>query len=318
MLKHTTTLLALLAIVALTGCPDDNDNNANNTNNTNNQNNANNQKDMTTEDMTEDMVKDETKDIDPDQCVDTTIYPDADGDGQGVDGQNKQVCLKPDETPEAGFSREKGDCADDDPSKFEGAEGICGDNVDDNCDGNDEACPTSMPAQMDIPNWDCTGTPPENVLAHATLGDQKYFGANSCFYFFEAKKGTFYVKLNGFERQSACTSGNGCCAEFGGYDNRLYAFTKGAQDPCEDIVIEKSGGGQPVSNDCRKYLYQMNNQAQEYSYVASDLDSLKARLSTFSSVEVACVRDTTLSQSAFPFGTLATANIVMNDAFKAK
>lgn len=255
-----------------------------------------------------------------DVCQDTTVYVDGDGDGQAADGADSmQVCLKAGEAPDVGYAREVGDCDDRDPLQFTGADGVCGDNVDDDCDSADEACPTSMPAQLDIPDWDCTGDAPENVVAYSVLPEQQYFSAGSCFYFFEGGEDVFYVKLHGFERQQACTSGNGCCAEFGGYDNRLYAFTTSDADPCEDIVISQSGSGQPVSNSCRKYLYQMNmNGGGDYSFVANSIDTLTDRIEAFGDVEIACVRDTTLSSSAFPFGTLATSPIVMNEGYKSR
>lgn len=255
-----------------------------------------------------------------DECQDTTIYADADGDGQAPDGaMTKTVCLKSGEAAEAGYARETGDCDDSDPLQFMGSDGICGDHVDDDCDASDEACPESQPAQLDIPDWDCTGTPPANVVAYAQVGEQKYFSADSCFFFFEASKDLFYVRLKGFERQSACTTGNGCCAEYGGYDNRMYAFTRSDADPCEDITISESGGGQPVSNTCRKYLFQMNATGDNaYSFVAYSIDTLRERLEAFDTIEVACVRDTTLSSTAFPFGTLLTTPLVTNESYQPK
>ena len=255
-----------------------------------------------------------------DECQDTTIYADADGDGQAPDGaMTKTVCLKSGEAAEAGYARETGDCDDSDPLQFTGSDGICGDYVDDDCDASDEACPESQPAQLDIPDWDCTGTPPANVVAYAQVGEQKYFSADSCFFFFEASKDLFYVRLKGFERQSACTTGNGCCAEYGGYDNRMYAFTCSDADPCEDITISESGGGQPVSNTCRKYLFQMNATGDNaYSFVAYSIDTLRERLEAFDTIEVACVRDTTLSSTAFPFGTLLTTPLMTNESYQPK
>lgn len=308
--KILLTTLSLSILATLTGCPTNNDNNgSNNTSTTPDET-----PDTTLADTTKDTVEDTAQDTSTGECADVTVYADKDEDGKGDDALSKQVCLKPAEQ-EAGYVREGGDCNDSDALVFDGADGVCGDNVDDDCDNSDEVCPTSMASELDIPEWDCSGDAPANVVAVARAGDQAFYNAGSCFVFFEAAKGTFYVKRTGFER----SMGGDVCdqAGVGGYDNRLYAFTKSDAPDCEEIVLSKSGDN-PVSNACRKYLYHMPSSEMPFSFVASSLDSLKARLDNFGTVEVACVRDTTLSSTAFPFKTVLSTPIEYVDSYVAK
>ena len=76
-------------------------------------------------------------DIDEDDALDAeTWYLDADGDGYGVDTTTTAACTQP-----SGYAAVDGDCDESDGSVNPGAEEVCGDNDDDDCDGlDDESC----------------------------------------------------------------------------------------------------------------------------------------------------------------------------------
>ena len=255
-------------------------------------------------------------------CTDTPLYEDKDGDGKGSGAVAKTVCLAPSQGAEAGFSVDADDCNDDDALQYPGASGVCGDKVDDDCDQKDETCPASMPAQMNVPSWDCkTGAPPQNVYAWALVED---VGPNlitpGCMVIFAGAKDRFFVQRVGLGDTPSCTNpgsqiGCICRSQSGsGYDQRLYAFTR---DPdaasCPDIALGSGSEGK-VSNACRKFLYPMGNKDLKYSFVSTNVAELDRRLKDFGKVEIACVREVT--QPGFIYKTLLETDIQRNDAFK--
>lgn len=79
--------------------------------------------------------------VNEDVAVDAVLYyPDNDGDGYGQEdrfGTAVYSCSQP-----SGFVRDNTDCYDSDPNTFPGAPEICGDGLDQNCNGEiDESCP---------------------------------------------------------------------------------------------------------------------------------------------------------------------------------
>ncbi len=65
-----------------------------------------------------------------------TFYRDADGDGYGNPRESKRLEMMP-----RGYVVDKTDCNDTDSSIHPGAKEFCGDNIDQDCDELDEACP---------------------------------------------------------------------------------------------------------------------------------------------------------------------------------
>jgi hypothetical protein len=256
------------------------------------------------------------------QCVDTTLYADTDADGFGDAQAAQTLCLDEGESPE-GYTADASDCAPADGWRHPGAHEICGDNVDDDCQGGDRACPTSQPGVM-VPAWDCENdSPPTSVYAWAKFEqDQPYFQAGGCFVFFEGLAGEFYVKHN-LQRANAspdCAGINGCtCPSLNGwpsYDRRMYAFTQddNAAD-CEEVsIVDHGGQTQPVSNACRKYLYQLHYYNIPYSYLATGVEALRQRLDAFPTVEVACAED--YPHRNLPFASLMSAPIVYNVGYQ--
>ena len=258
-------------------------------------------------------------------CEDLTVYVDRDGDGYGTDEMIEMACLRPAEEL-SGYARNADDCAPGDVWRNPGAEEICNDNVDDDCDGDDAPCPETNAADLDIPAWDCTGVPPPNVYAWARFADGgEHFMPGGCFVFFEGLKGEFYVQraqLTRSNQDASCDTMNGCtCPSLNGwpaYDRRLYAYTlRGDADACaETSIIDHGGEDQPVSNHCRKYLYQLHFYDIPYNYVAGSVEGLQRRLELFPTVEIACAEDA--PHANLPFVSLLTAPIERNPNFEAK
>ena len=262
-----------------------------------------------------------TPDMPPDatmSCVETPLYTDADGDGQGGGESTGSECLTADESPsDASLVRQGGDCNDQDPLQYTGSSGICGDRVDDDCDEEDEKCPESQPASTLLPSWDCADdSPPDNVYAWARFEQGNTHINPGCFVFFAAQKDLFYVQRVGLDDTDSCQSAQGCICRYdggNGYDQRLYAFTRDADaSSCPDISL--GDGDDVVSNGCRKYLYHMYNDSRGYSFAATGKEALEERLDAFSTVEVACVEDVTFPGS-FPFQQLLTTTISFNQSF---
>jgi hypothetical protein len=258
-------------------------------------------------------------------CVDTPLYTDADGDNYGVGASVETQCLFPGD-PVTGLGTQTDDCAPNDRWRHPGASEICGDNLDDDCDSVDGTCPTTNPADLDNPAWDCvTGSPPNNVYAHAVFasgGD--YFDDNGCFVLYEGLQDEFYVSRVNLNRKNPpanCnTSINGCtCPSLDGwpsYDRRLYAFTRADIDPCAEIrIIDHGGESQPVSNDCRKYLYQLHYYDIPYTYFGGSLDAVQLRVALFPEVEIACASE---QYPQLPFQSLLTTNWQTNPGFQKK
>ena len=74
-----------------------------------------------------------------DEGVQTTYYRDADGDTYGVTGSTTLACTLP-----PGYSAIDGDCDDTADTVYPGAEEICGDGIDQDCDGSDLSCGESI------------------------------------------------------------------------------------------------------------------------------------------------------------------------------
>lgn len=221
-------------------------------------------------------------------CDDTELYSDADADGYGESSSVEIQCLPFGDPTPSGFATLADDCADDDPWRHPGAAEICFDFVDDDCDGSDtDDCEATTQPGVVVPSWDCVGTPPASVYAHAALG------SGACFIFFSSGSGAMFGAPLGADDVTC-----------GSWDQRLYAFTlAGETADCPPILTDaafpneiatfseaelQAFNTQPVSNRCRKYLHQLRD-AGAFSYVAADRAELDERIRLFPTLEIACL-----------------------------
>ncbi len=114
--------------------------------------------------------------IDEGAPPDRRWYPDGDGDGHGVDTAPLEVCA----SPGSGYVLAVGDCDDDDPAVFPGADERCN-GVDDDCDGTVDEEPTLAP-----PTWaadsdgDGHGDPATAVAQCLAPGEGWVWAADDC------------------------------------------------------------------------------------------------------------------------------------------
>jgi len=82
--------------------------------------------------------------VDEDSAIDApTWHEDADGDTWGLDGTGVTSCVGPDGTVDRA-----GDCDDDDPLENPGEVEICGDGLDNDCDGSPSSCGLASVADL--------------------------------------------------------------------------------------------------------------------------------------------------------------------------
>ena len=80
--------------------------------------------------------QDDNCDGQTDEGVQTTFYRDGDGDGYGNATMTTQACTAP-----AGYATNNTDCNDSSAAIHPGATEVCGDSIDQDCDGEDLVCP---------------------------------------------------------------------------------------------------------------------------------------------------------------------------------
>lgn len=220
-------------------------------------------------------------------------------------------------------------CQDDDPLTQSDWVGFCGDRVDDNCqvdapstpcpDGPsshnycqtaDEPCPSTQPASA-APSWDCSGTPPANVIAYAAYDDSNNPNVTSfCAFVYESSAiaGEHYVAVdvtNGSNVRAAQpeTPNRDCQADT--FARRHFYLSDLDSGDCPDVKYihaypNPSTGyqGYPVddqklSNRCRKMIRNIgyNDPAfnPDIQYFAASRAEAEAKLAILDRAEVNCI-----------------------------
>ena len=114
---------------------------------------------------------------DEDENTDTesmsTFYADGDGDNYGLDGDTTQRCDEGD-----GYVEAHGDCDDDEANANPGENEVCGDGIDNDCDGTSNTCGPN--GDLDLSDYDSVGGSAETGLGSAIApfdADQFIVGA---------------------------------------------------------------------------------------------------------------------------------------------
>jgi hypothetical protein len=210
-----------------------------------------------------------------------------------------------------------GDCNDADPLTNQGWAGFCGDRVDDNCTvedttdpcpesasvhnycrTGDEPCPSTQPGSA-APDWDCTGTPPDNVIAYAHFTDGNEQVVSFCTFVYEstAVAGEFYAAIK-LENGTNTSGPNNYCSADKTARRHLY-YSNLDEGACPEVrYIHNYNPLYPVdqqllSNECRKMIRntQYNDPAfdPDIQYFASSRAEADAKLAILDTAEIACV-----------------------------
>lgn len=236
---------------------------------------------------------------------------------------------EPEDQPDAGEPEVFDDCSDNDPLTRADWVGFCEDRVDDDCTINvnddpcndgvnahnlcqtaDEPCPTTQPGSAP-PNWDCTGTPPENVIAFALFEQSNNQVLRFCTFVYESTEfaGEHYIAVD-VDDGNEPNGPNGLCAA--DYSARRHIFYSDLEDDagndtgCDGVKYihaypqeNPTGESYPVddqklSNTCRKAIRNIvrNPQANfepDIQYFAASRSEALGKLAILDTAEVACV-----------------------------
>ncbi|MBI5118463.1 PxKF domain-containing protein, partial [Candidatus Poribacteria bacterium] len=104
-----------------------------------------------------------------DEGVTQTFYRDADGDTYGNIAITVDACSAP-----VGYVTNSTDCDDSNAGTHPGATEICGNSIDEDCNGADPVCDDTVPPAITCPaniqvDLECGGTPSSSVAIHAFL-----------------------------------------------------------------------------------------------------------------------------------------------------
>lgn len=252
-------------------------------------------------------------------------------------------------------SHEHNDCQDDDALTRADWVGFCGDRVDDNCRidapndacpsgpsahnycrTGDEPCPSTQPASA-APSWNCTGTPPANVIAYAQYSDSSNVNVTAfCAFVYEstAFPGEHYVAVNvtnGSNVRAAQpnTPNRDCQADT--FARRHFYLSNLDEGDCPDVkyihaYANPSTGylGYPVddqqlSNGCRKMIRNIGYNdpafAPDIQYFAASREEALGKLAILERAEVNCIGIDNLQNQPYrtteQFYVQASAPVVM-------
>jgi hypothetical protein len=205
---------------------------------------------------------------------------------------------------------------------------FCLDRVDDDCDGIDEPCPSTQPADI-APTWDCTTDAPVNVLASATFGSNAQV-ASGCVFVYQGETGAYYAAVDivdGPEPRGPPGISQGRCAFDTGARKHLF-FTTSPIASCDDVeyVYPEQPANQHLSNACRKMVRNIRQDDPRYDpdiqFLPGDRAAQEARMATFDVAEVACIgiigRDGEPIREDEGFVSQASAAFTMHAGFEER
>ena len=174
---------------------------------------------------------------------------------------------------------------------------FCGDRVDDDCEGGDESCPATKPADAP-PDFDCdSDNVPANVLFWTDLPSNEQV-ESGCVFVYQGETDAFYAAVditNGSDPQGPEGKSTGECS----YDysaRRHLFFTESPTKDCDDLeyTYPDDVANQLLSNDCRKMVRNIAQSDGDFDpdiqFLPGDLDDQRKRIERFDTAEVACLR----------------------------
>jgi hypothetical protein len=203
---------------------------------------------------------------------------------------------------------------------------FCADRVDDDCDGGDEPCPATQPADA-APAFTCNGAAPSSVLAHAVLSSNEQV-ESGCVFVYQSASGAFYAAVSVTDGPSP-RGPQGVSAGLCQYDTsarRHVFFTTSPVEDCADVIYTYPDQvpNQLLSTECRRMVRNIQSNDPTFTpdiqFLPGDLAAQEARLARFDTAEVACLGIN--NQSGMPyrtdevFVTQSTGAFVTNAAFQ--
>jgi len=203
---------------------------------------------------------------------------------------------------------------------------FCADRVDDDCDGSDEPCPATQPADA-APTYTCSGAPPSSVLASASLAANDQV-ASGCVFVYQGESGAFYAAVSvvdGPAPRGPQGVSAGLC-QFDTSARRHLFFTSSPVDDCAPVVYTYPDqvSNQLLSTTCRRMVRNIQSNDPSFTpdiqFLPGDLTAQERRLARFDVAEVACLGIN--NQSGMPyrtdevFVTQSTGAFVTNAAFQ--
>lgn len=207
---------------------------------------------------------------------------------------------------------------------------FCDDRVDDDCDGQDEVCPSTQPSDA-APTFTCGADEPvpSSVLAFAQLPENEQV-ATGCVFVYQGSSGDFFLAAtveDGAFRQGPQGQSTGLCSF--DYAARKHLFlTAPPVEDCDDVVFVYPDeiDNQLLSNECRKMVRNIAVRDPDFDpaiqYLPGDEEVQRRRIARFSVAEVACVGiNSTTGVPYRPdevFVSQASAPLVENLTFEAR
>lgn len=205
---------------------------------------------------------------------------------------------------------------------------FCHDRVDDTCDGVDEPCPSTQPADV-APLFACEDAPPSSVLAIARFPGNAQV-AGGCAFVYQGESGAYFAAVSlvdGPDPRGPMGENVLRC----GFDTgaRKHAFmTTSPVESCPPLTYTypEQPQNQLLSSSCRRMIRNVLQDDPRYTpdiqFLPGDRADQETRLATFDSVEVACIgivgRDGEPIREEQDFVTQASAPFTLLSTFEER